>query len=539
MYDRVHVLAKLHQFIRSVDLYPPRRRELELKGVREDATWPIHRLASVSKLLLGTESKSLPRSLWQMPSLRALELRSHYGFRGRIPDIPPTAKLQSLAIDMEPLTSLPDTIGRLSDLTSLTIKKAKLGQLPASLTQLSSLRVLELVNMRVDVHLRDGLTALERINIEDCDGTNDLGPLARFPNLQSLHIGEVASSSLQFGAHSMLTSLHIEFSPGLTKLPASVGNLSQLRELKLVHLKGLEHFPDEASRLTALTALTIIGCINLDMTNLYSLPSLRTLNIFCDDHLPPTVAPLSNLEELGLYWNDADTALPSGITALTRLTSFTFMMYGFNQHARDIDIPALSQLPRLRRVSCDFGADANAPRLVDRMLTNATGITSLEILAQHLQLWSPCNYTPPTLESIPAIATLTNLRRLRTPAGHVDWPASVASLSKLTRLTLDIFGDMPDDVFSLTNLRHIEICAGGSRWLDAGRLPAQVTRLQRLTVLHMPEHMKLCRQVTRLRRLGRVEGISLERGDDEHLRAVQQLQQKNVKVIEKDYPVDW
>jgi Leucine-rich repeat (LRR) protein len=140
-----------------------------------DATWPIHRLASLRKLRLRystlepavEDPVELPASLWQLPELRSLEL-FRVNARSLPDNIPPTAKLQSLSIDQSWLTSLPDTIGRLSDLTSLIVICAKLQQLPDQLAQLSSLRVLELKDCMADRVVRSprlsGLTTLEHIH---------------------------------------------------------------------------------------------------------------------------------------------------------------------------------------------------------------------------------------------------------------------------------------------------------------------------------------------------------------------------------------
>jgi hypothetical protein len=98
------------------------RRELDLQTVDIDNAWPIDRLASLRTLRLRTVSVPLPDTLWQLPELRVLELQSDHVSGVSLPDaIPPNAKLQSLHINYDELSGLPDTISNLVNLTSLRV----------------------------------------------------------------------------------------------------------------------------------------------------------------------------------------------------------------------------------------------------------------------------------------------------------------------------------------------------------------------------------------------------------------------------------
>jgi Leucine-rich repeat (LRR) protein len=182
--------------------------------------------------------RSLPDTLWQCPQLRTLKIKDDAVTE--LPNsIPVTAKLQSLKLDIQNLTCLPDAIGRLTDLTNLEIECSHVARLPNSISQLSSLLILKMDHAFVGrAVLRDGLTALEHLALVEHsdDHRHDLGSLARFTNLQSLHISDVGSDSIQFGAHIRLTSLRISHCLDLVELPASLGNLGQLRELVLDHI---------------------------------------------------------------------------------------------------------------------------------------------------------------------------------------------------------------------------------------------------------------------------------------------------------------
>jgi internalin A len=496
------------------------RRGLHLLDVNVDATWPIHRLASLREIRVANISRDgsdanvfmLPASLWQLPELRSLELSKINV--SRLPDnIPPTAKLQSLSIDRVPLTSLPDTIGRLSDLTSLTVDDGRLSGLPASLTQLSSLRVLQLsACMEEAAHLRDGLTALERI---DAHGYPlDLGPLARFSNIQSLSIRGATPASIHFGAHSMLTSLAISDCTGLVELPASLGNLSHLRELSLSDLAELQRMPDEISRLTALTFLSIYQCLALDAQGITSLAGLRRLDLLYIKDIPVSVAALGNLEFLFVH-SESDIAMPADITRLTKLSWLDVNTNGFIIG----DTPELSKLPRLQIVAIRLN-NAESANQHSRMLTGATNITSLHVHA---------TFDVPAFP--PVITTLKTLRELSLSCDgvQVEWPVYVDNLSELTKLSVTNKSPyytqrVPNFVFSLTSLRHLDIDT------NTRRLPAEISRLQQLTALHLPGTMQLCGQVTRLRRLMRIGGGIQWAGDREHAQAVAELARRGVKL---------
>jgi hypothetical protein len=108
---------------------------------------------------------------------------------------------------------------------------------------------------------------------------------------------------------------------------------------------------------------------------------------------------------------------------------------------------------------------------------------------------------------LPAIATLTGLRRLAlffsNDIHHAEgWPASMTNLSQLSRLTI-ISDNIP-------------------------RLPEEVTMLQRLRGLHMPESMMLCGPVTRLGRLVCILGGCHSPEDAEHVQAAEELVRKGV-----------
>jgi Leucine-rich repeat (LRR) protein len=447
-----------------------------------------------------------------------------------LPDnIPVNAKLQSLVIYNSGLTSLPDTIGRLSDLTNLQVSYAKLKHFPDQTSQLSSLRVLELVRcMDGPLVLRHGLTALERVVIEGIYAGHvlDLGALATCANLQSLSIGETkkATCSIEFAAQNRLTSLEIRNCSPLAELSASLRSLSQLRQLKLELVDfPLRRLSDETSGLTALTALEIDYWDDVNTEVITSLTNLRRVTLSYS--LPTTLATLSNLVELRIPHLD-DASDMNALADIARLTNLTLLELGIKGPETKW-YPKRLSLPRLQEVILDMSDDINkaAAKRVSKMLAHATSIRTAEIISNSEE-------QPPLS---PVIAALPNLRNLRLAfrCDEIHMPETLTSLSKLTSLSLTNAGytyhedNNLDVVFSLTTLRHLALD------MDLpGRLPDHVTRLQQLRRFKIPRDMNLCEQVTRLRRLHRIEGY-VRVDDEENTVAAAALARRGVQLIRR------
>jgi Leucine-rich repeat (LRR) protein len=251
-------------------------------------------------------------------------------------------------------------------------------------------------------------------------------------------------------------------------------------------------------RLTALSSLSIRGSEGLDMPNIGSLTQLRKLMLQHsypgDVVAEPPLAQLILLQELTVQ--EYMVALPIGLSGLTQLTSFTLV-------ADNIVgvLPALRQLPRLRRFACLF--DADLANHIGSMLRGATTITSLELDARAEQQFP----------LLPAVTTLSNLLELQLHYSNSEaaWPAGMTRLSRLTRLTLTSH-QMP-------------------------RLPTDVTTLRRLRALRLRSSTKLCESVTRLRLLERVVGSNEYQDDAEHFEVLLDLAERGVGLYLNDFPL--
>jgi Leucine-rich repeat (LRR) protein len=209
--------------------------------------------------------------------------------------------------------SLPDTIGKLINLTELYLENTELTlSLEETVTRLTSLSetIGNLVNLRVLVVRSHQLTALP----------NTIGKLT---NLIKLDLGKNQITSLPetIGKLVNLTELNLDNNK-LTALPETIGELTNLTILD-VNYNKLTSLPETIRKLTNLRYLTVKKnkLISLPMT-IGKLVNLDQLNISSNKllYLPETIGELINLLTLVANENQLNS-LPETIGKLTNLKS--------------------------------------------------------------------------------------------------------------------------------------------------------------------------------------------------------------------------
>jgi len=214
----------------------------------------------------------------------------------------------------KPVIILLDNIKDLKNLRTLILNEIGISEIPEHICELPQLQILDLSwcdNIHLPTNI-DKLINLKQLKLVRCRSIESL-PVS-IGNLENLH------------------SLDLSSCIKITSIPESIGNLTNLRELHLFGCLNLIKIPDNIDKLTKLEVLDISGYESKEgdiySTLITSLPesigdlqNLRVLRLdYCGglSELPETISKLQNLEELCLR-NTKITTIPESIKKLNKL----------------------------------------------------------------------------------------------------------------------------------------------------------------------------------------------------------------------------
>ncbi|KAG0575947.1 hypothetical protein KC19_5G042700 [Ceratodon purpureus] len=265
------------------------------------------------------------------------------------------------------ITTLPDSIGRLSRLQTLNLDFCKsLQKLPSSIGQLTALEVLHLFGCGSLEALPDTFTALSALRWLSMNGCSSIPELPTTLGLmtgitylyvdldtesQALAIAQLTALEMVFarkctdeavdaldssGALRNLHQLrvfHFVQSPSMTKLPETMGLLTTLEELCLWGCEKVRELPNSIGRLKLLTRLTLCKCSRLETLpdSLGALTSLQFLRIQeCPSltKLPTSIGQLSSLRGLWMEGCGEIQSVPYTLRQLNALEGLQIMDCG-------------------------------------------------------------------------------------------------------------------------------------------------------------------------------------------------------------------
>ncbi|MCA9920891.1 MAG: leucine-rich repeat domain-containing protein, partial [Anaerolineales bacterium] len=250
------------------------------------------------------------------------------------------------------LTELPDTIGQLSQLRSLSLNDNKLMTVPDTIGQLAQLQILNLRNNKL-MAVPDAisqLTQLWTLYLNSNQLTVVPETIGQLTWLQWLYLFDNQLTAIPdtIGELTWLQELDLANNQ-LTAIPDTIGQLIMLQSLNLSYNR-LTVVPDTIGQLTRLHSLDLEGNeLTVVPNTIGQFIQLQSLNLSYNQltTIPDIIGQLLWLRELNLASNQL-TAVLETIGQLTKLQSLDFSS---NQLA---DIPgSLAQLEHLEKLELD------------------------------------------------------------------------------------------------------------------------------------------------------------------------------------------
>ncbi|XP_039169510.1 disease resistance protein RUN1-like [Eucalyptus grandis] len=292
-------------------------------------------LKSLSNLQIrGMHIRELHHSIGGMTRLTYLCLDDCSLLRTLPDSIGNLKMLRTMSLRRTPIKKLPNTIGKLEYLLELYLDRTKIKKLPVSIENLKKLRDMGLNHTPIKKlpNQIGGLESLVKLHLEGTDITELPASIENLKQLNFLCLVKCAIKELPkaIGMLKKLVSLDASFCENMEEaIPCEIGDLSFLKHLRLTKSK-IKRLPPTMSKLSHLQTLLLDQCDELEQ--LPELPvSLKELKI--SSHLLWTALDLSyltNLDDLHI-WGDTPRLLEfkqgvpkiewiEGLSYLQRLT---------------------------------------------------------------------------------------------------------------------------------------------------------------------------------------------------------------------------
>ncbi|CAM6059447.1 unnamed protein product [Sphagnum tenellum] len=322
--------------------------------------------------------------------------------------------VQRLSLNDNNLKTLPTNISAPNMHTLLLSHNEELEDLPNGFLKgiRQNLKVLDLsFNKSLKAFPRgfNNLKHLIYLHLGNCQGLKKLPEsIGELTNLKNLHLGFGSFTKLpgSLGGLKMLVVLDLGNCANLHRLPRSIGKLEMLVTLNLFQCSALNNLPVEFRSLKRLESLNLLGCgtfhIFTQIHILDRLPSLRNLKIDAHNFLSSGLfCPLRSL----VIHKSSDPKLVTlqSQKGLEDLTLHTGVIKDFDSHSKSSFHPSflnlktlrLSFLPNLQNLALN-----DCPNLVNLTLNDCPTLECVELTN------CPNLVCLPALDSLPRLGSL-------------------------------------------------------------------------------------------------------------------------------------
>ncbi len=389
-------------------------------------------------------SGEIPGELGSLSYLQALVL-SNNRLSGRIPpELGNLINLIELSLSNNQLSGkIPAELGSLPNLWSVYLSNNQLtGCVPASLLSVLDndfaelgLPFCDMPDLGITAGDRAALVALYNAtggaNWQDNSGWLTDAPLSRWYGVKTDNTGRV-------------TGLNLDWNRLSGKIPAELGNLTNLEFLSLNFNQLSGEIPAELGSLSNLTDLSLeanrlSGDIPAGLGSLANLTRLYLINNQLSGEIPEELGSLANLQILDLNGNRLTGPIPAGLGNLTNLRSL-------HLHGNQISGEIPEELGNLANLTeLDFSENPISGE-IPAELGNLTNLRSLRFKGNQLSGEIPAELG--IMSSLEALFLSHN--RLSGPI-----PAELGGLTNLAGLFLNdnqLSGEIPAELGSLPNL---------------------------------------------------------------------------------------
>ncbi|VVB10178.1 unnamed protein product [Arabis nemorensis] len=252
------------------------------------------------------------------------------------------SSLTSLDLSENHIVVLPNTIGGLSSLTKLDLRSNRIGQLPESIGELLNLVYLNLSGNQLS-SLPSAFSRLVRLEELDLSCNNlpilpeSIGSLVSLKKLD-VETNDIEEIPYSIGGCSSLKELRADYNK-LKALPEAIGKISTL-EILSVRYNNIRQLPTTMSSLANLKELDVsfneLESVPESLCFATTLVKLNIGNNFADMiSLPRSIGNLEMLEELDIS-NNQIRVLPDSFKMLTKLRVFRAQENPLQVPPRDI-----------------------------------------------------------------------------------------------------------------------------------------------------------------------------------------------------------